>query len=210
MESKKISTIKVSEASDASNNKTYLSSILAPLKVYLTINGFYCDKNSRKIQKNFLWFYRILFLICPLYTLIRVSFYFPTVVVGFNTDFIMLLTITIWCLQSIFGTIFMIFVYSKNEIFELEKFWKEYKLDDFVTGGCPPLISYIPAFYPIIYTIINVVILSLQAGGIIPSQVFELGVQFKAPFLLPIATAFSSFGWGSCQGLFIANVNRRN
>lgn len=192
---------------DASN-KTYLSSTLAPFKFYLAIHGFYSGENQSKVTKNLLWLYRVVFLFCPMYILIRVSFHFSTVTFGFNLNFILLITYVVFSLQATIGTIFMIFLYVNDEIKKLEKIWIDYKLNAFVPCKCAPFVAYVPALYPTFFMAFNVFMFALQAAGIISSQNVELGIHFPAPYLLPILTPFVLFGWGSCQGIYIANVNR--
>lgn len=195
--------INSSEASE----KNYFSSILIPFKFYLALHGFFSFKNSKKILKIFFWFYRAIFFICPLCILIRSSFYLNSVHFGLNINFILLLTFVVWSFLSTCGTIFMMNFISKNKLEELENLWKKYKLDSFIQVEFNSVVVYIPALYPVFHMVMNVSVLILQAAEIIPSQNLDFSFNNKAPYLLPILASFSMFGWSSCQGLYIANVN---
>ena len=97
-----------------SSRKTYFSSTLAPIKFYLALHGFYFGGNKNKLIQNFLWIYRIIFLLSPTYILIRVAFYFPSVDVGFNLNFMILVIFEAFCLQSIAGTI-LSFIFTSTK-----------------------------------------------------------------------------------------------
>ena len=133
---------------------------------------------------------------------------FAVVPFEFNFNLVTVLASLGWCLQGIIGILFMMYVYKNHEIEKLEALWKEYRFDMFVRGKCPLIMALIPALYPALYTAINVIIFSLQATGLVPGQILELGINFKGPYLNAIFTVFSAFAWGSCQGLYFANVKR--
>lgn len=193
------------------SEKTFLSSTLSPLKFYLAIHGFYTyNKNVGFFLHLFLWLYRSLFFLFPLFALIRVTFYFPNVTFGFSINFILLLAIVVWCSQSVCGIIFMMYFSSKNKLEELENLWKKYKLDLLAPGESTSAVAYIPALYPISMWVINTFVIMMQGIGVIPSQNPDLGINFKAPYLLAIIALFSWFGWGSVQAIYIANVNLCN
>lgn len=191
-----------------SSKESYFSSALTPFKIYLTVHGFYDRNYTNDFAKTLLWLYRILFLFCPLYTLIRSAFGFSSVTFGFNLGFILLLAAVAWSFQAVVGSIYMMYIYKNHKIEQLEALWKEYRFDFAVRKKCPKSIAIIPVLYPVLYTVINCIIFALQAADVIPGKTLELGINFKGPYLNPIFTIFSGFAWGSCQALFTLNVNR--
>ena len=106
------------------------------------------------------------------------------------------------------GDNFIIYFYVNKTIEKLEKLWISYKFDSLIPVENIPYVAFIPALYPFLYMVANLVIFSFQATRIIPSQSVELGINSHVPYLLPILTPFVIFGWGSPQGIYMANVNR--